>query len=36
MKELAQRKGVDWRIGPVKGAAMDFKKFLVKQPQNHD
>ena len=28
--------GVDWRAGPVKGAAMGFKKISHKQPRNYD
>ena len=27
---------VDLRAGPVKGATMGFKKFLIEQPQSHD
>ena len=28
--------GADWRAGPVKGATMGFKIFLIKQPLDHD
>ena len=27
---------MDWRAGPVKGAAMGFKNFIIKQPLDHD
>ena len=33
---IGAAEGVDWRAGPVKGATMGFKKFLIKQPRNHD
>ena len=33
---IGTAEGVDWRAGPVKGAVMGFKNFLIKQPLNHD
>ena len=33
---IGATEGVDWRAGPVKRAAMGFKIFIIKQPQNHN
>ena len=33
---IGATEGVDWRAGPVKGAAMGFKNFIIKKPLDYD
>ena len=33
---IGTAEGVDWRAGPVKGATMGFKIFIIKQLLDHD